>query len=110
MPDELWSDVLIVGASMGGCAAALAAGEMGLKVILTEPTAWIGGQLTSQAVPPDEHWWIETNGCTRRYRRLRDGIRQYYRDHRALTQAARIDPALNPGSGTVSRICHEPRV
>ncbi|MGL4421568.1 MAG: FAD-dependent oxidoreductase, partial [Gemmataceae bacterium] len=43
------ADVLIIGASTGGVAAALAACRAGAKkVILTEPTAWIGGQLTSQ--------------------------------------------------------------
>src|SRR3712207_8348422 len=49
----------------GGCAAALAACRAGLRVVLSEETDWIGGQLTSQAVPPDEHPWIESFGCTR---------------------------------------------
>jgi hypothetical protein len=83
---------------------------MGHSVILTEITDWIGGQLTSQAVPPDEHPWIEQFGCTQRYRHFRDGVRQYYRDHYPLVPSARIDPRLNPGQGNVSRICHEPRV
>ena len=83
---------------------------MGYRVIMTEETRWIGGQLTSQAVPPDEHPWIEQFGCTRRYRRYRDLVRQYYRDHYPLTPAARTDPYLNPGQAYVSRLCHEPRV
>ena len=107
---ESRADILIVGGSTGGCAAALAATSLGLRVILTEETRWIGGQLTSQAVPPDEHPWIEQFGCTRRYRQFRDGVRQYYRDHYPLTPAARADPYLNPGNGYVSRLCHEPRV
>ena len=37
----------------------------GRTVVLTEPTDWIGGQLTSQAVPPDEHPWIEQFGAQR---------------------------------------------
>ncbi len=45
------------------------------QVILTEETDWVGGQLTQQAVPPDEHPWIESFGATRSYRHLRDGIR-----------------------------------
>ena len=44
---------------------------------MSEPTDWIGGQLTSQAVPPDEHPWIETHVCTATYRGLRDGIRAH---------------------------------
>jgi len=63
---------------MGGCAAALAAVEQGLSVVLTEPTDWIGGQLTSQAVPPDEHGWIEQFGRNASYQALREGIRDYY--------------------------------
>jgi hypothetical protein len=107
---ELRADMVIVGGGTGGTAAALALGSLGYKVIVTEPTAWIGGQLTSQAVPPDEHPWIESHGCTRRYRAYRDGVRKYYRDHFPLTVEARQNPRLNPGAGEVSRICHEPRV
>ena len=103
-------DILIAGAGTGGVAAALAAAEAGRTVILTEETTWIGGQLTSQAVPPDEHRWIESFGCTARYRAFREGVRAYYRDHYDLTAAARADVRLNPGGGSVSRLCCEPRV
>lgn len=103
-------DILIVGGGVGGFAAALAATAMGYRVILTEETRWIGGQLTSQAVPPDEHPWIEQFGCTRRYRRYRELVRQYYRNHYPLTPTARADPDFNPGQGYVSRLCHEPRI
>jgi hypothetical protein len=107
---EMHADVVIVGGSLGGCAAALAACRAGMSVILVEETDWIGGQLTSQAVPPDEHPWIEQFGCTRSYRALREGIRQYYRDHFPLTPSARTQAHWNPGGGWVSRLCHEPRI
>ncbi|RYG67018.1 FAD-dependent oxidoreductase, partial [bacterium] len=68
---ELHADIAIIGGGTGGVAAALAALRAGKSVILTEETDWIGGQFTSQAVPPDEHPWIEQFGCTRSYRRLR---------------------------------------
>ena len=71
-------DILIVGGVTDGCAAAMAAASLGKRVILTEETDWIGGQLTSQAVPPDEHRWIESFGCTGRYRAFRNLVRQYY--------------------------------
>ncbi|MEX2167970.1 MAG: FAD-dependent oxidoreductase [Pirellulales bacterium] len=103
-------DLAILGGSLGSCAAALAALRNGLTVVLTEETDWIGGQLTSQAVPPDEHRWVETHGCTASYRTLRDGIRAFYRRNYPLTAAARANPYLNPGNGAVSRLCHEPRV
>jgi hypothetical protein len=102
--------VLVVGGGLGGVAAALAAVERGAAVVLSEETAWVGGQLTTQAVPPDEHPWIERFGCSARYRRLRDGIRAYYRAHYPLTAAARARPFLNPGSSRVSALAGEPRV
>nr|WP_240969007.1 FAD-dependent oxidoreductase [Streptomyces sp. HNM0575] len=95
---------------MGGVAAALAVCRAGRTAVLSEPTAWLGGQSTSQAVPPDEHPWIEQFGCTASYRQWRDGIRDYYRRHYPLTPAARADRRLNPGAGRVSGLCHEPRV
>ncbi len=104
------TEILIVGGGTGGVAAAMGACALGRRVILTEETDWIGGQLTAQAVPPDENPWIEKLGCTRRYRAFRDGVRQYYRDHFPLTDAARNNPHLNPGGGFVSRLCFEPRV
>lgn len=107
---ELSADLVICGGGLGGVAAALAACRNGLQVILTEETDWVGGQLTSQGVPPDEHAWIEQFGCTRSYRALRDGIREYYRRHLPLTEAARSQVWLNPGAGSVSRLCAEPRV
>jgi hypothetical protein len=107
---EQRADVVIVGGGVGGVAAALAAARMGCRVLLTEETDWIGGQLTQQAVPPDEHAWIESFGATRDYRRFRDGVRAYYRRHYPLTADARAAVHLNPGNGSVSRLCHEPRV
>jgi hypothetical protein len=109
-PKELRADVVIIGGGLGGCAAALAAARNGLQVILTEQTDWIGGQLTAQAVPPDENPWIETFGGTRSYLDLRRRIRDYYLRNFPLTAAARAQPWLNPGNGWVSRLCHEPRV
>src|SRR6476469_6913920 len=76
---ELNADVAVIGGGTGGCAAALGALRNGLRVILTEETDWIGGQLTSQAVPPDEHRWIEAFGSTDSYRSFRTGVRDYYR-------------------------------
>ena len=103
-------DILIIGGGTGGCAAALAACRAGMSVVMTEETTWIGGQLTSQAVPPDEHPWIEEFGCTASYRSYRNRVRQYYRDHLSLTVEAMADPALNPGTGWVSKLCHLPPV
>jgi hypothetical protein len=106
---EISADVVIIGSGLGGCAAALAALRSGCSVVLTETTDWIGGQLTSQAVPPDEHPWIEQFGSNASYRELRNGIRDHYFRHYPVTAEARTRPHFNPGSGNVSRLCHEPR-
>jgi len=103
-------ELAVVGGGVGGVAAALAAARRGRRVVLVEETDWIGGQLTSQAVPPDEHGWIERLGCTRTYRRFREEVRDYYRRHYPLLPGPRADPKLNPGNGWVSPLCHEPRV
>ncbi|WP_425148672.1 FAD-dependent oxidoreductase [Deinococcus sp.] len=103
------ADVLIVGGGLGGVAAALSCLRLGCRVLLTEETDWIGGQLTAQAVPPDEGLWIEQSGCTASYRAFREGVRDYYRRHYPLRPASRADPLLNPGAGNVSRLCHEPK-
>jgi len=107
---ELRFDVAVIGGGVGGCAAALAACRAGMRVVMTEETAWIGGQLTSQGVPPDEHPWIEQFGGTQSYRVYRNAVRQYYRDHYPLTPEVRGNTQLNPGGGSVSRLTHEPRV
>ncbi|HEY6738721.1 MAG TPA: FAD-dependent oxidoreductase [Actinopolymorphaceae bacterium] len=104
------TEVLVVGAGLGGVAAALGALRNGRRVVITEEYDWIGGQLTSQGVPPDEHSWVEQFGVTASYRALREAIRGYYRRHYPLTERSRAWRELNPGAGHVSRLCHEPRV
>lgn len=99
---EVRCDVAVIGGGVGGYAAALAALRNGMRVVLTEETDWLGGQLTSQAVPPDEHAWIEEFGSTASYRQYRRDVREYYRKHFPLTETARSNPYLNPETG-VSR-------
>jgi hypothetical protein len=106
---EIAADLAIIGGGLGGCAAALSALRAGRTVVLSEGTDWIGGQLTAQAVPPDEHPWIEQFGANASYQELRREIRAQYRRHYPLTAEAAAARALNPGNGGVSRLCHEPR-
>jgi hypothetical protein len=89
-------DVLVIGGSFGGCAAAL--GAQGRDVWIVEDSDWIGGQVTSQGVSAlDEHAHIETFGGTRHYARFRAEVR------------ARSGGVANPGGGWVSRLCFLPR-
>jgi hypothetical protein len=108
---EWTADVAIAGGGIGGCAAALGALRNGMRVVMTEETGWIGGQITSQAVSAlDEHPWIESFGGTRTYREFRNLVRDYYRQHFPLTTEARTRPLFNPGGGFVSNFACEPRV
>lgn len=104
------ADLIIAGGGLGGCASALAALRNGLSVVMTEETDWIGGQITQQGVPPDEHPWIETHGAPESYRYFRTAVREYYKKHYSLTKEAASKEFLNPGDGSVSRLCHEPKV
>ena len=109
--NELNADLVIAGGGLGGFAAAMAALRLDQSVILTEETDWIGGQMTQQGLScPDEHQWIETHGATQLYRDFRLAVREYYKRNYPLTESARSRSNLNPGDGSVSRLCHEPRV
>ncbi|MFK7884375.1 MAG: FAD-dependent oxidoreductase [Phycisphaerales bacterium] len=117
--ETIHTPVLIVGGSTGGVAAALACARNGVRCVVIEETSWIGGQLTTQGVPPDENAWIEGNGpnapsdfkgCTQSYTEMRERVRAWYREHRPLKAEKIADPFLNPGGGWVSRLCAEPRV
>lgn len=105
---ERRADVVILGGGTGGVAAALGALRSGSRVLMTEETDWIGGQLTQQAVPPDEHPWIEQFGAPASYLDFRRRVRALYR--RAYPLAEGASEPLNPGNCGVSYLCHEPRV
>lgn len=107
---EFSTDVVVVGGGLGGVSAALTAAGLGLRVALTEEFRMLGGQLTSQAVPPDEHAWIEGPQTSPSYQRLRTLTRDFYRRTHPLRPEVRAQPHLNPGLGRVSRLCAEPVV
>ena len=76
---DIQCDVLIIGASLGGVAAALRAGAVGAAVCLVEPSGWIGGQMTGQGVStPDENEYVETVGSTASYRDFRQRVLRAY--------------------------------
>ena len=66
-------DIAVIGSSLGGVMAAWRASQQGFRVLFVCADAWIGGQMTAQAVPPDEHALIERGGASASYRSFRDG-------------------------------------
>ena len=103
-------DIAVIGGSLGGVQAARAASEMGMRVYLCERAEWIGGQLTSQAVPPDENEWIETEGATASYLQYRRDVRAWYRNHPAASEEMKKQEVFCPGKSWVSRVAHSPRL
>jgi hypothetical protein len=98
-------DVVVIGAGLGGSAAAMTVAYAGHHVCMTEPTYWIGGQMTSQGVSAlDENKWTETSGSNASYLMLRWKIREHYRP--LLKRPAGDE--FNPGNCWVSSICFEP--
>lgn len=104
------ADVIICGGSLGGVAAALAACGMGKKVVLLEATQWVGGQLTSQAVPPDEHRQIEFQGCTASYRSYRQTVRDYYTSLEGFSAEVKAQKSFCPADSEVSLLSHPPKL
>ncbi|WP_375000645.1 FAD-dependent oxidoreductase [Aeromicrobium sp. CTD01-1L150] len=107
--DIVTSDVVVVGGGLGAVAAALACLRQGHTAVLASPHHILGGQLTAQGVPLDEHPWAEAIGSAS-YRSMREGIRAYYRRNYPLTHQAANDARLNPGLGNISTLTHEPSV
>jgi len=107
---QIDTDILIVGGTTGGVAAAIACASVGARFVVVESTDWLGGQLTAQGVPPDENTWIEDFGGTRTYQRLREAVRALTLERGAAQRSVEPFGAFNPGGGWVSRCCAEPRL
>ncbi|WP_162163992.1 FAD-dependent oxidoreductase [Acholeplasma hippikon] len=103
-------DAVVIGGSLGGIMAAYALSKEGIKTLLVEQYHWIGGQLTSQGVPSDEHNYIEFTGATKTYRKFREDIRSYYRNHPDIIDELKTKEIFNPGNGWVSKNSSDPRV
>jgi FAD dependent oxidoreductase len=108
----LTPQIAVIGASLGGVLAAWRAAQAGCTVLLVAEHAWIGGQLTAQGVPPDEHAQIERGGASASYLAFREDMRALYRRQAGFLDSATLipgaNPGTNPGDGWVSRLCFEP--
>lgn len=110
MPRTLRAEIAVIGGSLGGVMAAVQACEQGRSVLLLAEHAWLGGQLTAQAVPPDEHRAIERGGASASYLAFRRYVRAHYATQSDFVDRTQMTEGLNPGDGWVSRLCFEPRV
>ncbi len=101
-------DVIIAGGTTAAFAAAVAAAESGAKTCLIEPTDWVGGQITSSAVPAiDEAWHkVKDKKTGEEY-----NVAAIARDRVNMTPnfRAMLDATGNPGKGWVSNYCFEPK-
>jgi hypothetical protein len=107
LPDKA-PQIAVIGASLGGVLAAWRAAQAGRQVWLVAQHHWLGGQMTAQAVPPDEHQRIEEGGASQSYLKFRQDMRALYRAMPGFLDQARLTPGTNPGDGWVSRLCIEP--
>lgn len=107
---KIQAEIAVIGASLGGVQAARAACARGHQVYLCEETDWIGGQMTAQAVPPDEHQWIEEQGATRSYLDYRKTVRETYLAMPDASDEMKAQQVLCPGECWVSRVSHDPRI
>ncbi len=106
---EQFCDVVILGGGLGGSAAALTAAERVRHVCMTEPTNWVGGQMTSQGISAfDDNEWTETTGGTKSFQELRRRIRDHYAP--LLREGIKPDPTFDPGFCWVSYECSEATV
>ena len=92
------------------CGGAGGASGTAARVVMTEPTDWIGGQLTSQAVPPDEHPWIEQFGASASYRKLRQEIRDVLSPALSADRRGPLERPTQPGKRGVSAFATSRRV
>jgi len=90
----VYTDVLVVGGTTGGIAAALQTAKMGASTVVVEHTPWLGGMLSAAAV-----------SCTDGNHELRSGIWESFRQ--ALYKHYK---STNLFTGWVSETCFEPHV
>lgn len=107
---EIEVDVAVIGASLGGVMAAWRAAQAGHRVLLSAEHRWLGGQMTAQAVPPDEHRLIEHGGASESYLQFRQAMRDHYLSQGDFRDRTTMTEGCNPGDGWVSRLCFEPAV
>ncbi|MBI5148635.1 FAD-dependent oxidoreductase [Candidatus Pacearchaeota archaeon] len=115
-PEKIY-DVIVVGGSSSGVAAAIQSARLGAKTVLIEETDWLGGMYSAAGVSgfdgnpsvgPDpitgSGWVGHTSAMTTGiFKEVVDKIRDYYKN-KGLSNWS------NPGNCSVSYMCFEPHV
>jgi hypothetical protein len=106
-------DIVIVGASFGGVAAALAAARYGKRIALIDVGSNVGGQATAQGLTRwDESGPVispKTFGSTKSYQVLKDDVRGWYRTYTKLGaggHAADFNPGFASSGHPFSADCN----
>ena len=113
-------DILVAGGGLGGITAAMKIWNLSqksafgrpsrLKIVITEETDWLGGQVTSQGNSAlDDNSLVETSGASERYQNFRRMIRAYYICDHKLSSEAASESHFNPGSCWVGSLAFEPK-
>lgn len=90
------TDVLVLGGGAAGCAAAWQAAVLGVRVLVVEPSPWLGGMITAAGVSAfDGNKAAMASGF---YRRLRTTLEDYYGGKKKVF------------TGWISETCFEPKV
>ncbi|MBX3729767.1 MAG: FAD-dependent oxidoreductase [Candidatus Sumerlaeia bacterium] len=108
------ADIVVSGGSFSACAAALAAArtQPDARVLLIEPTDWLGGQATTQGVSAIDNAWYNPG----RTLMLEDRAGHYAADYLDFLERLKAPPPGAPGRGMapdgsswVSREAYDPR-
>lgn len=109
-PEETWEcEVVVVGGSLGGVAAASQSMQAGAETCLIELTPWLGGQISSQGVSAlDESRVLRDGNLAPSWQAFRDLIRQQKVNLPAWTGLASPQSIDNINSCWVGALCFPP--
>jgi hypothetical protein len=112
-PNEtLHVDAAIIGGGFGAVAAALALTDRGHRVAITDEFAWIGGQVTSQALCVLDELYDPTGETimNARYAEFRERLRDHYRTKYKLSPLGAQQVHLCAGNAACTPVTAEPYV
>jgi hypothetical protein len=110
--ENLRMDVAIIGGGFGAVAAAMALTDRGHRVVMTEEFAWIGGQVSSQALCVLDELYDPTGETimNARYAEFRERLRTHYRTKYKLSRLGAQQTHLCAGNAACTPVTAEPHV